>query len=185
MPLIRIIPILVFLLPIMSNQVYGQKVRLTLWNYYLEKFYISNQLTPLDGFCFKANKSIRNVLETGGKNEESVDIVHLIIYDASTDKKILCTGGFDEKANLYNMRIRPEKELSILSTEKNYFSPNIIRIKDGNGRPGVMKLSRDRLRIYDESDQLVGEFLGEMVPNEEIEIFLYDTINDPEKEKIY
>lgn len=185
MQVTRILLIVLMVLPLRFNHAFSQKVRLALWNYYLEKFYISDQITPLDGFCFKSYKSIRNIAGTGEKNEEEVDMVHLIIVDASSGKKILCTGGFDEKVELYNMRIRPEGELNILSTQKNYFSPNICRIKDGHGQSGMMKFSGDRLLIFDKSDRLIGEFHGELIPMDEIEIFLYDTINNPEQEKIY
>jgi hypothetical protein len=112
-------------------------------------------------------------------------MVHLILFDASSNKKYLCMGGYDEEIKLYNIRIRPENKVSILETEKNYFSPNICKIKDGEGRSGTLKFSRDRLLIFDESEELIGEYQGSLVPNDEISLFLYDRLNDPEKEKIF
>lgn len=183
--MLRIIAIILLLFPGTLKPVFSQKVRLTLWNYYLEKFYIGDELTPVDGFCFKASRSIHH---TGGNQksiEEEVNMVHLILYDATSGKKYLSTGGYNEEIRLYNLRILPDNEISILQTDKNYFSPNICRIKDSEGRSGTMKFSRDRLLIFNESEELIGEFQGTLVPNDEIDLFLYDRLIDPEKEKIF
>jgi len=185
MRVLRIIVTIILLLPGTLKPAFSQKVRLTLWNYYLEKFYISDQLTPVDGFCFKASKSIHHTSGNQQSIEEEVNMVHLILFDASSNKKYLCMGGYDEEIKLYNIRIRPENTVSILETDKNYFSPNICKIKDAEGRSGILKFSRDRLLIFDESEELIGEYQGSLVPNDEISLFLYDRLNDPEKERIY
>lgn len=185
MRVLRIIVSIILLLPGTFKPVFSQKVRLTLWNYYLDKFYISDQLTPVEGFCFKASKSIHHADGNRKNVEEEVNMVHLILVDASSNKKYLCTGGYDDEINLYNMRLQPESKIRILETDINYFSPNICKITDADGRSGTLKFSRDRLLIFDESEELIGEYQGSLVPNDEISLFLYDRLNDPEKERIY
>lgn len=185
MRLLKIFFVIIILLPGTIGQALSQKVRLTLWNYYLDKFYISDQLTPVDGFCFKSSRSIHHTAENQKNIEEEVNMIQIIVHDASSDKKYLCTGGYDEEIKLYNVKIRPENEISIVSTDKNYFSPNICKLIDAGGRSGIMKFGSNRLLIFDESEELIGEFEGYLIPNDEIEIYLYDRLNEPEKEKIY
>jgi hypothetical protein len=182
----KIFFIILIIFPLQINHSWSQKVRLALWNYHLDKFNVDESVSPLDGFCFKAHKGISYDPKTGEKNvEEDMNSVYLLIVDGSTGKRYLCMGGFDEKVSIYNMSIKPEEEIKIFFTQKNYFSPNICKVNDSDGMPGVMKFSRDQLLIYNEADQLIGEFQGSLLSNDEIEIYTYDSINHPTQKKVY